>query len=195
MPLADLNVPPYDAEVPREVRSFLREAGRRIERFHRPGRIPGFVPCDFEGAYNVLQRLADSGLARGNLLCEWGSGFGIVTCLAAMLEFDASGVEIERELVGEARRLAAHFELPVEFVCGSFIPPGHPAEADDFAWLSTDAAGEMDLAPDDLDVVFAYPWPDEEHFIRDLFERHCAAGAVLVTYHGGEAFRMCRKTA
>ena len=51
----------------------------------------------------------------------------------------------------------------------------------------------MDLAPDDLDVVFAYPWPDEEHFIRDLFERHCAAGAVLVTYHGGEAFRMCRR--
>ena len=194
MPLVDLSVPPYDAIVPREVRAFLREANRRIERFQ--GKIPGFVPCDFEGAYNVLKTLAASGVAPGNLLCEWGSGFGVVACLAAMLEFDASGIEIERELVGSARRLAAAFELPVEFVCGSFIPPGHAAEErDEFAWLSLDTSGDMDLAPDDLDVVFAYPWPDEERFIRDLFERHCAEGAVLVTYHGGEAFRMRRKTA
>ena len=113
-----------------------------------------------------------------------------------MLEFDASGVEIERELVGRGPPTqAADFELPVEFVCGSFIPPGHRTDADVFAWLSTDTSGDMDLGPDDLDIVFAYPWPDEEHFIRDLFERHCAAGAVLVTHHGGEAFRMCRKTA
>jgi hypothetical protein len=194
MPLVDLHAQPYDAVVPREVRAFLREANRRIERSRSPGRIPGFVPSDFEGAYNVLQRLAASGLARGNLLCEWGSGFGIVACLAAMLEFDASGIEIERELVREARRLAADFELPVEFVCGSFIPPGHDTDAE-FAWLSTDTARDMDLAPADLDVVFAYPWPDEEQFIRELFERHCAAGAVLVTHHGGEAFQMCRKTA
>jgi hypothetical protein len=189
-------VPPYDAIVPREVRAFLRDANRRIERFRSPGRFPGFVPCDFEGAYNVLRGLPASGLAPGNLLCEWGSGFGIVACLAAMLEFDASGVEVEWELVGEARRLAGDFELPVEFVCGSFIPPGHAAEpTDEFAWLSMDTSGDMDLAPDDLDVVFAYPWPDEERFIRDLFDRHCAVGAVLVTYHGGESFRVRRKTA
>ena len=43
-------------------------------------------------------------------------------------------------------------------------------------------------------MVFAYPWPDEEWVIERLFRRYAAVGAVLVTYHGGEGFRVQRKT-
>jgi hypothetical protein len=197
MPLIDLSLPAAPARVPGDVRSFLREAGRHIRRF--PGRVPGLVPTDFELAYGALQALAAADLAPGRLFCEWGSGFGVVACLAALLDFDACGIEIEGELVDAARGLADAFGLPVEFVHGSFIPRGGEAltgSGQGFAWLTAeegDAHEELGLAPDDFDTVFAYPWPDEEGLTADLFERYARAGAVLLTYHGGEEFRLRRK--
>src|SRR5262249_38483997 len=151
---------------------------------------PGFVPSDFARAYHTLRALAESGLAPGGQFCEWGSGFGVVACLAALLGFDACGVEIEGDLVDAARQLADDYGLPVEFVCGSFIPQGGEAfvgSGDGFAWLTTEVGGtqdELGLAAHDLDVVFAYPWPDEERMTGELFERYAARGAVLMTYHG-----------
>src|SRR5436309_15121193 len=104
MPLKDLDLPGGGAAPPADVRAFLREAERRIERFQRTSRSPAFVPSDFAGAYGVLQALAAANLAPGNRFCEWGSGFGVVACLAAMLDFDAYGIEVEAELVDAARR-------------------------------------------------------------------------------------------
>jgi hypothetical protein len=46
----------------------------------------------------------------------------------------------------------------------------------------------------DLDVVFAYPWPDEEALTAELFDRYAGPGAVLVTFHSGDGFRARRKT-
>jgi hypothetical protein len=200
MPLVDLDLPVGDAPIPGDVRAFLRAARRRIDRFQRQHHVPGFVPCDFAGAYGVLRALAAADLAPGNLFCEWGSGFGVVACLAALLDFDAAGIEIQEELVDAARRLAADFDLPVEFACGSFLPRGaeaHVAAGAEFAWLTTDAVSaedELGLTPDDFDVIFAYPWPDEEQLVDRLFARYAAVGAVLVTYHGDDAFRLRRKT-
>lgn len=199
MALVDLSLPIGKAALPADVRAFLDEADRRIERFQRDCRVPAFVPSDFAGAYTVLRALADADAAPGSLFCEWGSGFGVVACLAAMLDFDAHGIEIESDLVDEARRLAADFGLPVEFVCGSFIPAGSERSLGsdtDYSWLTTRSGGteeEWDLGPADFDVVFAFPWPDEEHVIPDLFHRHAAAGALLVTYHEGADFRVRRK--
>jgi hypothetical protein len=145
----------------------------------------------------VLRSLAEADLASGNLFCEWGSGFGVVACLAAMLDFDAHGIEIEGALVEAARLLAADFNLQVEFAHGSFIPPGNDIQIDGeaFCWLTTDGnpPEDMELEADDFSVIFAYPWPDEEHVIEDLFERHAAAGAILVTYRGEEDLRVKRK--
>jgi hypothetical protein len=199
MPLLDLTLPADGASLPGDVRSFLREADRRIHRFRRRERLPAFVPSDFAGAYGVLRALAAADLAPGGLFCEWGSGFGVVACLAAMLDFDACGIEIEGDLVDAARALAADFDLPVEFVRGSFIPRGETCAGaeGDFTWLTTDgdtAHEELGLATEDFGVIFAYPWPDEEAVTGELFERHAGAGAVLVTYHGGEDFRLRRKT-
>jgi hypothetical protein len=199
MALADLDLPINPSPIPADVRALLREADRRIERFQRDCRVPGFVPSDFAGAYNVLRALSEADLAPGSLFCEWGSGFGVIACLAAKLDFDAHGIEVEGELVDAARRLANDFDLPVEFVRGSFIPKGGDAclaGGDGFAWLTTRADGtedELGLGPADFDVIFAFPWPDEEQVIPTLFERHAAPGAVLVTYHEAADFRVRRK--
>src|SRR5258708_4692737 len=115
--------------LPADVRAFLDEADRRIEQFQMENHIAGFVPSDFALAYDLLRTVSND-LAPGNLFCEWGSGFGVVTCLAAMLDFDAHGIEIESELVDSARQLAADFDLPVEFAQGSFIPTGSEIHLD-----------------------------------------------------------------
>jgi hypothetical protein len=200
MPLVTVELAPDEAAVPQDVRAFLNEADLRIERFQMTSRTPGFVPSDYVGAFGVLRTIAATNIAPGSRFCEWGSGFGVVASLAAMLDFDACGIEIDDELVDAARSLADDFEVPVEFVRDSFIPPGGEDCADiplTFAWLTPDAgraAEELGLAVDDFDVIFAYPWPDEEHVIYDLFGRYAAVGALLVTYHGGEGFRVRRKT-
>jgi hypothetical protein len=197
MPLIDLDVPPSEGRMPRDVQKFLHEAERRIRKFQRDAHLPAFVPSDFGCVWNVLRAFAAADLAPGQLFCEWGSGFGVIACLAAMLDFDAFGIEVEGELVDEARRLADDFGLPVEFAHGSFLPNGTRADGE-YAWLSTDAADaheELGLDAEDFGVIFAYPWPDEEGLTERIFEQHAAAGAVLVTYHGGDDFRLRRLVA
>ncbi len=196
MPLFDLDLPVATEAVPDDVRAFLREADRRIERFQRDHHLPGFVPSDYARAYGALRTAA--AVAAGNLFCEWGSGFGVVACLARMLDFEACGIEIEGELVDESRQLAEDFDLSVEFVRGSFIPPGSKgclAPDSAFGWLNTSTGNhdELGYGPDDFDLIFAYPWPDEERGVSALFERHAAAGALLLTYHSGDDLRLRRK--
>src|SRR5262249_13256252 len=174
MSLVNLRLPIDEGPLPRDVHAFLRAADRRIERFQRERHIPGFVPSNFARAYWALRALSPAGAARRNLFCEWGSGFGVVACLAAMLDFDAYGIEIEGELVDAARLLAADFRLPVEFVCGSFIPSGSAAGfqgGDGFAWLTTSGGHteeELGLGLADFDVIFAYPWPADERVTAAL---------------------------
>src|SRR5262249_8155927 len=157
MPLANLTLPRTDDSLPPEVARFIRESERRIDRFQDECRVPGFVPSDYPGAYGVLRGLASGTMARGRQFCEWGSGFGVVACLASMLDFDACGIEVEGVLVDEARQLADDFGLPVEFALGSFIPRG----AEDrvhaggvYSWMTTEgdyAYEELGLEVRDLD--------------------------------------------
>ena len=198
MPLVNVPLLNRTTSLPGDVRTFLSEARRRIDAFQQEARIPSFVPSDFEQVYAALAALADASPVTGNLFCEWGSGFGVVACMAAMLDFDACGIEIEGELVDAAQSLADDFGLPVEFVHGSFIPAGFDphASGEEYAWLTTarDSPGEeMELAPEDFDLIFAYPWPDEEYVTENVFQRFARTGALLVTYHGGDDFRLRRK--
>ncbi|MCA9249264.1 MAG: hypothetical protein KDA42_19215, partial [Planctomycetales bacterium] len=114
------------------------------------------------------------------------------------------GIEIDPALVEAARSLAEAFELPVEFAAGRFIPTGGDALVDDaYAesgtecfWLITDHSSgydELGLEVDDFDIVFAYPWPNEEHVLESLFERYAADGALLLTYNQYDSVRLQRK--
>ncbi len=122
MPLVDLHLL-SNPTIPTDVRAFLDEAEHRVERFRRDRMTPAFVPSDFTAAYKALCALEEVDLSPGRSFCEWGSGFGVAACLAAMLGFDACGIEAEEELVDCARRLADDFGLPVQYACVQF-PPG-----------------------------------------------------------------------
>src|SRR5689334_4930309 len=93
MPLADELLEIDDAPIPGDVKRFLAEAEHRIDLVQRDSHIPGFVASDAEYTYRVLRSVANSYATPGALFCEWGSGLGVITCLAAMLDFDAVGIE------------------------------------------------------------------------------------------------------
>lgn len=201
MPLQSVRLEPAAVRPPPEVRRFLREARRRIGHFARAQHVPAFAACDFGRVYAALHALEGSGLLTGRWFCEWGSGFGVVSCLAAMLGFEAWGIEVEGGLVEAARRLADDFDLAPEFVWGSFIPQDEEArlgEDREFAWLDTAARSgheAMGMGPDEFDLVFAYPWPDEEGLVADLFEGGARTGAMLLTYNPEGDVRLWRKVA
>ena len=201
----DIDISINGSVLPDDVVAFLREADLRVSQFvkNSPLRVTGFVPSDFVTVYHSLRAITEANLARGTSLCEWGSGFGVVASLAAMLEFKASGIEVERGLVDASRRLADDFGLPVEFVHGSFVPSGAEADVEEayadtsteYFWLVTDADDaydELGLDPDDFDVVFAYPWPGEECLITSLFENYAADGALLLTYNQYDSLQLQR---
>lgn len=189
MPLQRLT-PPIDTEpLPAVVTLFLEEAIRRVEQFQYEQCIPGFVPSHFPSVFRVLKLLAGCSNLRGPRFCEWGSGFGVVTCLAAMLNYEAVGIEQEPELVEHAQKLAEDFGLPVSFVCGSFLPDITTSTSDG----ELSAYDQLGLAPAELDVIFVYPWPDERGETQDLFEEIGGIGSLFVMFHGGEEVSVHKK--
>ena len=122
--LPDLHV---DAPLTSEMETLLQESDRRIDDFLHHWRGPiieNFVASDYRTVNNVLHWIVEHQLNAGNMFCEWGSGFGVVTLMASLHNFTSFGIEVEAELVDRARSLADDLGLSAEFAQGSFIPPG-----------------------------------------------------------------------
>ena len=84
------------------VAALLADAQQRIDALDNTTRIeiPAFVPSNFELVYLRARReFRPRNLATGRRFIEWGSGIGVVTCLASCVGFDAVGIEIEPKLV------------------------------------------------------------------------------------------------
>ena len=198
MSIEVLNVVPREAPLPDDVQAFVDEAYSRIAQFQKSHSMPGFVPSDYRRVYEVIRAVEETGIAPGNTFCEWGSGFGVIADLAAMLGFKACGIELERELIREARKLAGDFGLDVEFIQNTFIPgSGSPTLSmlGEMEWIETGAPHqETELQPEDYDVIFAYPWPGDERLFQELFESLASDGAILVMYRGLEDIQVIRKT-
>ncbi|NQV26295.1 MAG: hypothetical protein HQ518_18225 [Rhodopirellula sp.] len=203
MALIDLDITIKRGRIPKSIDRFLHEANLRTEDYlnHSRVRPGGFVPSDFVAAYYALNAVIQRNLAPGRLFCEWGSGFGVVASLASQLGFDACGIEIEESLVDAARDLADAHYLPVEFALGSYIPEGaDEASGGDFDRdgfvqddEANDAYDELQIGPDEFDVVFCYPWPSEEEATGRLFDYCAAEGALLLTYTQLDDVRIRRK--
>lgn len=143
---------------------------------------PRFVQSDGAIARMLIASAQAQLPLAGRRFGEWGSGLGLVSCLAARLGFAATGIELDPVLVAAARALAAGQGIAARFVEGSYMPEG---------FLSGTVAAEEARRPVagvrlfDFDLIYAYAWPAEAAAIRAMFEAHATPGTVLLLYRGG----------
>lgn len=161
-----------------------------FEAAQRGGFHP-FVPSDCDAVRAALLPLR----APGRRWLEWGSGAGTLTVMAALLGFDASGIELDAALVETARALAARHGAAARFAAGSFLPAGYVYRAPDgdrrTGTLGTGPSGYLELgrALEDFDVVFGYPWDGEAPLMRDLMRRYGRPDAVLLLHDAVDGIR------
>jgi len=192
MPLELLDIPVCWDPPPPE---FLRiiEAGEKAwtqestTKDHK--RIPLLEHSNFYVAYHALNYIYASHLIDEYSFCEWGSGLGVVTCIAAQLGFNATGIEIESRLCKQARQLAAATGVSAQFIQASYREQEFlPGTGD-----KPDTSLPFPLGGRESSVVYAYPWPAEESFIETLFSHTTLPSALLVSFHGGNQLRIARK--
>jgi hypothetical protein len=182
----------------RPLEAVIAEVRRRQATFADQD-LGDYVGSELPAVHRVLSRIRRTGLAKGPIFCEWGSGLGGVCGVAALNGFSAVGIEIQGRLVAAARLLANELSLPITFAEGTFLLPG---DEDLTAGTSrtgllfeTTAWDELELVPEDCDVVFAYPWPGEESCVDQVFARHASPDALLVTFHDWDYLLVQRKLA
>ena len=201
-----------EARVSDHVARLIATCSRGWERFFadHDDEAPRFVPSVPERVWAVLAEVTTRQLPPTRIFCEWGSGFGTATCLAAVLGYEAYGLEIDAELVRRSRAIARRLGIPVTMLCTSFLPAGYAASAggDGAALVTPEAVNAhhdtaearaplrydgMESAIADIGVFFAYPWPEERVLMRQLFEAVARVGALLVVYHTDTDIRVLRK--
>ena len=189
---------PYDRCV--EFERLARDAGELWEAFaaRRGGAFSHLVPSDYGAVRAALTEVApDAGGARRGRprFLELGSGVGAIAILADLLGFEAWGIEIDGELVGLAEELAARFDSGARFVEGSFVPDEYRDEVElldtgFFTHVDGNAAyDELGHELDDFDVVYAFPWPEEEEWMNELLRRFTRPDAVRLTWSASDGVR------
>lgn len=200
MSLEPLELELREGPLPPPVSRLLEDVDQRIEAWYAEqgdDARTGFYPSNYVRVYHALCA-ARRQAPEAESFCEWGCGLGAVVGLAALLGYQAHGIEIHPGLVRGADALLADHGLEAEIYEGSFIPEvyaQHETLTDlETRTLVTDhGAPVADLGIDECDLTFAFPWPTEEELFVDLFRRYAAHGAVLITHHDIEGIRAYRK--
>jgi hypothetical protein len=128
--------------------------------------------------------------------------------MAALLGYEAYGLEIEEDLVRLSRAIARRLGIPVEILCTSMFPEGYaPSWGVGGATLVTPEAlsdpadagrrplryAGMTIDIAEIGVFFAYPWPEEHELIQELFDAVAGEGAILIAYHSARKMCVYRK--
>jgi hypothetical protein len=167
------------------------EADSLWDRHHDTPAFYGYASADYLAVYESLVQL------RGTVrtVLEWGSGLGIVTIMASRLGFEAYGIEAEAELINYSESLAQAYSPNARFAQGNFIP-------DDFDWspeygevnrTRTGAASAYDklgLELKDFDLVYAYPWPKEYTFYRNVLLKFGRRDALFLRYDARDGTKL-----
>lgn len=180
-----------DPQLPGRLRALCDEGWDLWDRFDvqvRQHDFHPFVAADYDVVLQALLPVRAPGLR----FLEWGSATGVITIMADLLGFEAYGIEIDGDLVDQARELARRTGSRARFTAGSFIPAGYQwKDADGDQRLGTIGHGEsgylqLGMPLEEFDVVFAYPWAGEEPMMLDLMRVHGRAGARLLVHTAGE---------
>jgi hypothetical protein len=191
-----------DEAMSAEVEKFLESSQQRLQQYwdrwtERP--IEQYVASDFRYVWAALQSLNRMGLLKGRSFVEWGCGFGVITGLAWYTGLSAVGIEAESFLVEEGRKLLQLHSIQAELWHGNFLPKG----AEQIARRQSDHPSLFHQVPsaypqhacdlDDFALIFAYPWPGEEHFQREVFCRYAAVDALMLMYRGPYQIELYRQ--
>lgn len=123
-----------------------------------------FVPSDHRYVWNVL-----NSFPRGRF-CEWGSGAGVVTGLAAILGFESTGIELNPQLAAASQSLLRDLKIDAVITNG------------DYMQVATNA-----------DIVFVYCWPGQMQRTEERFLVTTPQEALLLACHGAADVRVIRK--
>lgn len=148
-----------------------------------------FVPADFAAARRALTTLKP----RADTFLELGSGVGLITVVADLLGYRATGIELDPWLVESSWSLAERFTSDATFACGTFVPRHYDnptLESSEFLTVTDgpDAYDELGVDLDDFDLIYAFPWPDEEELVLDMVRRCAAPQALFLRFHGTDGF-------
>ncbi|MCA9128797.1 MAG: hypothetical protein KDB22_17045 [Planctomycetales bacterium] len=193
MTLSTIELQLLESPLPPQVEQWISACRARIELYwdrFKEKPLPQYIECDFDLVANAIHECVLRDLIDGLLFVEWGCGFGVVTGIAGLLGLDAIGIEAEEFLCLQARQLFDKHAVPAEVWQGNFLPRGSrelAEEEDPLVSLThtiEPAYDQHDMPLDDFAIVFAYPWPGEEHFLRLVFDRFARPGALLLMFRG-----------
>lgn len=189
-------------QVPDQISLELAVLRDRIEAFQDrwdQHRIEQFVAADYELVYQALRWIDECRLPMGRRFLEWGCGFAAVSCLADKLNWNVHAIEAHPDLIPHARTTIADMGARVDLFVGNFLPANAESLAFDPTLPSLGHEGDnayehWQLGLDDFSLVYSYPWPGEDEFHEDVFDRHAEAGAMLLMFIGPNEMRLWRKT-
>lgn len=186
-----------------EVSGFIEQSRAYLTRYWdrwTEHAIEQYVACDFAYVAAALAQVQDRCLTDGKSFLEWGCGLGVVTGIAWLNGWDATGIEAEAFLVAQANEFLSSLHIEAEIWQGNFLPEG----ADDWADTNADHASLFHHVPpaynamgrelDDFAVVFAYPWPGEHFYLQEVFRRAGRAGGLLIIFKGPFEIELYRKS-
>ena len=156
MALIEQTIVPTECPLSKTAQAFLSEGRSRFSSVD----CFDFVPSNYELVWRTLDALP-----RGRF-CEWGSGFGLVTGIAELLGFDASGIELDERLADVSRKLLNDYQLSARIITGSYF----------------------DL-PCEADVVFVYCWFSKTRITEEYFAAHAPNNARLLICYGQSDIR------
>lgn len=189
--------PVGDATVEARLDAVCAEGWALWEQFDRTVReaeFHPFVAADYDIVRAALRRLR----APGRRFLEWGSASGIITIIADLLGYDASGIELDPSLVTTAREIAARHGSGARFVAGSFLPTGYRWQPRDgngrMVTIGEGPSGYLQLGRslDEFDVVFGYPWGGEEPVMHDVMRQYGRRDALFLLYDTNVGVRIYR---
>lgn len=177
-----------------EMKQLWTESDELWERSRNQLEFGSFVSADYLAIYRELIKLQ----GKVETVLEWGSGLGVIAIMASRLGFDAYGIEVEPLLVEHSLELAEKYGPEAKFATGSFIP-------DEYEWdneitsdstrtehASRAAYDELDMELRDFDLVYAYPWPDEQPFFLNIMQTCGREGSLFLSYDAREGSLLTR---
>ena len=184
-----------------EEETLLQEAAKRQVIFEEQMLIPNFVSADFvlvgDALLWVIEEFAElSQNPNGIQFCEWGCAHGVVSALASIYGVSSKGIEAHPALAEAAQQLANDFALPVEIELGNFFPSDYTPPADvvphdhEIFREGIPCDEIKGMAPTNFDLIYCYPWPQEQTMIKHLFETTTNPNTLFLMYAGPEDVRL-----